>query len=100
MVVDPVAVIKALGDRGAVAAVPILMMYSMFTPADDYNRHVAENRIGTIIDLVADAESTPDGAFHDTLCRTLERELAALCLDSEGHPFCEDRLMLLEKAGC
>lgn len=82
------------------AAGAIAWIYGNFTPADDYNRHVAENRIGTIIELKDDAREAGSSDFHETLCRTLERELAALCLDSADHPFCEDREMILEEAGC
>lgn len=91
---------KLLGTGGAASALPIVVMYSFFTPSEDFNRHVAEARTGIVQDLIRDLSSEPAGPYRDTLCEALESELAAICLDSAEHPFCIDRMVLLTKGGC
>lgn len=100
MILDPVAIAKALGAPVGAAAVPLVMMYTLFTPQAQYARHVAEERTTTVQNLIRDLQSEPSGAYHDTLCRTLEQTLAAICLDSREHPFCVDRGELMAKARC
>lgn len=99
MTIDPVALAKALGGHGSAAAVPILAGILLFTPQEDFNRHVAESRTGTILDLV-DRAQRADGDFRAVLCRTLRQELAQVCQDAPESAVCEDRLMYLEQAGC
>jgi hypothetical protein len=75
-------------------------MYSLFTPQQTYDRHVAEERTAAVQRLIADLQDEPAGDYRDTLCRTLEATLAQICLDSPEHPFCLDRAVLMSKAGC
>lgn len=94
------SVVKALGAHGSTAAVPILAGLMLFTPAEDYARHVAEERTSVVQNLMQTLKGEPPGAYRDTLCRTLEATLAQICLDSPGHPFCLDRAVLTARAGC
>lgn len=98
--IDVGSALKALGAHGSTAAVPVLIGYMVFTPAEQYDRHVAEERTSTVQSLIETLRNEPAGAYRDTLCRTLESTLAQICLDSPEHPFCIDRAVLLAKAGC
>ena len=92
--------LKLAGYAAGAAVSAIGWAYGNFTPKADYARHVAEERTTTVQNLVSELQKEPDGAYHDTLCRTLEQTLAAICLDSPDHPFCLDRMVLMAKAGC
>lgn len=94
------AVAKIAGGSTGGAAVSLVATYALFTPAEQYNRHVAEERTGQVQQLVQALRDEPAGAYRDTLCKTLEATLAQICLDSPGHPFCIDRMVLMQKAGC
>lgn len=98
--IDPVAALKALGAHGSTAAVPILAGYLLFVPSDEYDRHVAESERTYILDVVDKARREPDGAFKDSLCRTLDEALSRLCAVSRDDALCVDRAMLRERAGC
>jgi hypothetical protein len=89
------AAVAAIGAIGGGA----LTLESRYTHQESFYRHVAESRTGIILDLVERARGT-DSAFHDSLCRALEEEISALCIDAENHPICVDRGMYLERAGC
>lgn len=94
--------IKAIGGGGATgAAVPLLVMYTQFTPSSDYMQHVAESQRGYILDVVAQAAAEPPGPFKQSLCRTLEEAIASLCADTGGaDSICLDRGVYYERAGC
>ena len=98
--IDIVATLKALGAHGSTAAVPLIATYALFTPADTYNRHVAEERTAIVQNLMETLRTEPAGPYRDTLCRTLQSTLTQICLDSPQHPFCIDRAVLMSKAGC
>lgn len=98
--IDLSSLAKALGAPVGAAAVPLVAMYSLFTPEQQFTRHVAEERTTTVQTLVETLRKEEAGPYRDTLCRTLEQTLTAICLDSPSHPFCADRTVLMSKAGC
>lgn len=93
-------ILKVAGGSTGGAATALLATYALFTPEAQFARHVAEERTTTVQNLVSELQKEPAGRYHDTLCATLEQTLAAICLDSPGHPFCIDRAVLMTKAGC
>lgn len=93
-------ILKVAGGSTGGAATALLATYALFTPEAQFSRHVAEERTTTVQTLVETLRKEPAGGYRDTLCKTLEQTLAAICLDSPSHPFCADRTILLEKAGC
>ena len=92
--------LKLAGYGVTAAAGAIGWVYGNFTPESQFSRHVAEERTTTVQNLVETLQKEPAGAYHDTLCKTLEATLAQICLDSPEHPFCKDRMVLMAKAGC
>jgi hypothetical protein len=101
MTIDPIALVKGLGSHGATAAVPLVAMYALFTPSDQFNRHVAEASRPFIFDTVERAqEAEPGSDYHRSLCRTLEQSIASLCADAPDDAICLDREIHLERAGC
>lgn len=92
--------VKTTGANVAMIAGAVGWVYAQFTPAENFNRHVAEARTGTILDLKRALANVEPGPYRDTLCETLEAELASVCIDSPEHPFCLDRHMILEDSGC
>jgi hypothetical protein len=98
--IDPMAIAKALGAPAGAAAVPLVAMYALFTPADEYSRHVAESERGYILDIVEKARGEPNGGFKDSLCRTLDEAIARLCASAPDDALCMDRKALRERAGC
>lgn len=97
--IDPVT-LKALASGGTGAAIPIVMMYALFTPNQDFTSHVAESLRGGILDLVAQAHDEEPGPFKDALCKSLEQQIAELCTSAPNDSLCTDRSILREKAGC
>jgi hypothetical protein len=91
--------IKSLIALGTAAIALAIGAESRYTPQGSFYRHVADARVGTILDLVGRAQGA-SGDYKDTLCRTLVVELNSVCSDAPGHPVCEDRDMYLEAAGC
>jgi len=101
MVIDPVPVLKALGSHGATAAVPLVAMYTLFTPAGQFYRHVAEATRPFVFDTVERAQAAAPGSdYHRSLCRTLEQSIAELCADAPDDAICMDRDIHLQRAGC
>lgn len=98
--IDVGTALKALGAHGGTAAAPLLVGYMLFTPSDDFDRHVAESERTYILDVVEKARGEPPGAFKDSLCRTLDEALGRLCAASRDDALCLDRAMLRERAGC
>jgi hypothetical protein len=98
--IDLSAVAKVFGPSAGAAALPIVAMYALFTPSDEYDRHVAESNRTYILDVVDKARAEPPGAFKDSLCRTLEEAIAELCASAPDDSLCVDRAMYLERAGC
>jgi hypothetical protein len=94
------AITKIAGGSTGGASLALIATYALFTPQETYNRHVAEERTSTVQNLLEALRTEPPGAYRDTLCRTLESTLTAICLDSPEHPFCQDRKVLMAKAGC
>lgn len=97
--IDPSLIAKLAGGGSAVA-VPIVLMYSFFTPKDEYIRHVADSQSGFILQLVNDARSQPPGPYKDSLCRALHGEIGSLCQYAPQHSICIDRQQYIEAAGC
>jgi hypothetical protein len=92
---------KTTGASVAMIAGAVGWIYQNFTGVDDFNRHVAEARTGTVLDLLERLDTVPRGSdSHGLLCRTLVVELTAICTDAPNHPFCEDREMILDDADC
>jgi hypothetical protein len=94
------AITKIAGGSTGGASLALVASYALFVPEQQFARHVAEERTATVQTLIETLVKEPEGAYHGTLCRTLEQTLAAICLDSPSHPFCADRMVLLDKAGC
>ena len=94
--------LKHLGTGGTSTMVPIVMMFTMFTPQDEFFRHVADSRTGTVLALVDTLQEAPaNSPLRGTLCNSLRETLAAICRDSDGQdPFCIDRQMIIEEASC
>ena len=99
--------IQPLLTGGGGAAIPIVVMFAMFTPADqmddheaDFNRHVADSARGYILDTVERAANTEPGDYKASLCRTLEEAMAELCSAAPQDSICVDRAMYFERAGC
>lgn len=88
----PTTGVNVTAIAGAVAWV-----YGNFTTADDYIRHVAESRTGTVQQLRRDLRENPGDQIT---CDVLERELAAICLDTPDHPFCKEQRKILDAGGC
>jgi len=97
--IDPKTIASIVAAVTAVAG-GSLAVEQRYVDEFTYVRHVAESRVGIIFDLIDRIARATDPEFHDTLCRSLEQELTNLCVDSEQHPMCVDRAMLLSKAGC
>lgn len=101
MTIDPVSALKALGAHGTTAAVPLVAMYALFVPSDQFHRHVAEATRPFIFDTVERAGKAEQGSdYHRSLCRTLEAAIAELCADAPDDAICLDREIHLERAGC
>ena len=98
--IDPIAALKVLGSNGTTAAIPIVMMFAMFTPKSEYIQHVADSQSGTILTLVAQAAQEPPGGYKQSLCNALHQELGFLCQNAPTHSMCIDRMSYLNKAGC
>jgi hypothetical protein len=94
------AIGKILGGSTGGASLALVATYALFTPAEQYNRHVAEERTGQVQQTIETLSREPAGPYRDTLCKQLELTLAQICLDSPEHPFCKDRMVLMAKAGC
>lgn len=97
---DISALVKSFGSHGVTAGLPVVLMFSLFTPEDEYLRHVAESQRGFIFDQIERARVEGTGPYKDSICRSLEETISALCAESPEDSVCEDRVMLLEQAGC
>ena len=97
----PIALHKGFGGGSAAAAVPIVAMFYWATPLDTYNRHVAENERGFVLDLVGKASAVEPGPYKTSLCDALEQALSRLCASAgKDDSICADREMFREQAGC
>lgn len=94
------AALKALGAHGATGAIPVVLMFSLFTPQDSFHRHVAEAARPFILETVERAADEPPGDYKDSLCKTLEQAIAELCADAPDDAICQDREVHLKRAGC
>lgn len=99
MMIDP-ATVKLVGASGGSTAVAILAGVMLFTPADEFHRHVAESNRGFILDQVERARTLEPGDYKDSICRTIESAIADLCASAPTDAICTDREMHLERAGC
>lgn len=100
MTVDLSALAKLLGPAAGSAAVPVVVMFALFVPEDEYLRHVADSKSGVILELVDRARAEPDPMYRDSLCRALQEQIGELCASAPDHSLCQDRRLHLERAGC
>ena len=98
--IDLSSVAKALGPSAGAAALPLVAMYTLFTPLDEHNQLVAKSDRGYILELVERAKNEPQGAFKDSMCKSLHEALAELCAAAKDDAICVDRAMWIERAGC
>jgi len=98
--IDPIALAKGFAGGGAAALTPIVVMYYWAVPVETYNRHVAENERGFVLDVVGKAAAVEPGPYKDTLCRTLEEAIGRLCSAQPSDSICMDREAFREQAGC
>lgn len=91
--------IKALVILATAIAGGVFGAEARYTPTADFYRHVADSKTGIILELVSRAGNA-DGAYKETLCRTLVQELNGICVDSPEHPMCVDRSEYIKQAGC
>jgi len=91
---------KLAGSGGLGAALPIVLMYSQFTPIASHNELVAKSDRSYILELVDKARAEPAGAFKDTICKSLHEAVAELCAAAHDDAICVDRQMWFERAGC
>lgn len=102
--IDPVSALKTvlphLGSGAGAAAIPIAFMMAWATPADDFNMHVADSKVGLILQLTNDAEAEDPGPYKDALCLQLEEAIGEICANEPTHSMCKDRQTFREKAGC
>lgn len=89
-----------LGSAAGGAAVPIVAMMMWATPAEDFAAHVADSKVGLIVDLTNQAAGEPPGGYKDALCRQLEEAIGQVCANQPDHSMCKDRQTFREKAGC
>ena len=98
--IDVMSLLKSAGGPVGAAAVPLVAMYALFTPIDEHNQLVAKSDRSYILDLVEKARAEPDGAFKDSMCKSLHEAVAELCAVAEKDAICVDRQMWYERAGC
>jgi hypothetical protein len=99
-IVDLAALTKFIGTAGTGAAVPIAAMYVLFTPKDEYYQHVADSKVGLVIQLANEAANERNGDYKDALCRQIEEAIGEICAAQPTHSMCQDRQIYREKAGC
>lgn len=99
MVLD-MSLLKLIAGHGSAMAIPLVAMYSLFTPIADHNALAAKSDRGYIMDLVEKARAEPPGGFKDSMCRSLHEAIAELCAAAPSDAICVDRAMWSQRAGC
>lgn len=95
-----IELVKSLGSGGIGASLPIVLMFTSFTPKEDYLHHVADSQQGYIIEMIWKISEMPEGEYKRTMCKNLTSAITELCADAPANPICEDRREHLTHAGC
>lgn len=93
--------LKQAGAGVTAVAGVVGWVYHEFVPQREFDQFVAQDRTRAVLDLMQVLGATPrEDVTQPTLCKALQEEIARICTDSPTHPFCIDRAMLMQKAGC